>query len=135
MGVSCKIWKCMVTRAKFGAYCLSSVLPANIPLLRLFWPRFGADVMHTMVQWLHALLLQHSLSTTSSSVLDVGTGNALLPLELAKLGYTDLTGSDYSPQSIALAHQLMIRHSQHHIRLVVWAKLEQVAGGETCRLG
>ena len=91
--------------------------------------------MHTMVQWLHALLLQHSLSTTSTSILDVGTGNALLPLELAKLGYTDLTGSDYSPQSIALARQLTSRHSQDHIRLVVRAKLQHVAGGETCRLG
>ena len=104
-------------------------------MLRLFWTRFGADIMHTMVQWLHALLLQHSLSTTSTSILDVGTGNALLPLELAKLGYTDLTGSDYSPQSIALARQLTSRHSQDHIRLVVRAKLQHVAGGETCRLG
>ena len=84
---------------------------------------------------MHTLLLQHSLSATSASILDVGTGNALLPLELAKLGYTDLTGSDYSPQSIALARQLTKRHSQGHIRLMVWAKLEHVAGGETCRLG
>lgn len=79
--------------------------------------------MHTMVQWLHALLLQHSFSTPSTAILDVGTGNALLPLELAKLGYTDLTGSDYSPKSIALARQLTSRHNQRHIRLLVWERL------------
>lgn len=92
--------------------------------LRLSWTRFGANVMHTMVQWMHALLSQHSFTTTGTCILDVGTGNALLPLELAKLGYTDLTGSDYSPQSIALARQLISRHSQDHISLVVWTKLE-----------
>lgn len=111
------------------------LLPADVPLLRLLRARFGADVMHTMVQWVHALLLQHSLSIISASILDVGTGNALMPLELAKLGYTDLTGSDYSPQSIALARQLTSQHNQGHIRLVVWAKREHLASGETCRLG
>ena len=79
--------------------------------------------MHIMVQWLHGVLSQHSFSTETTSILDVGTGNALLPLELAKLGYMDLTGSDYSCQSIALARQLVGRHTNDHsqgqIRLVV----------------
>ena len=75
--------------------------------------------MHTMVQWLDGVLTQHSFATNNTSILDVGTGNALLLLELAKLGYRDLTGSDYSHQSIALAQQLISRHSQGHIRLVV----------------
>ncbi|KAL3152361.1 hypothetical protein ABBQ32_001422 [Trebouxia sp. C0010 RCD-2024] len=75
---------------------------------------FGADVMHIMIQWLHAVLARYSFSTESTSILDVGTGNALLPLELAKLGYKGLTASDYSHQSIALARQLVSRHSQDH---------------------
>lgn len=70
--------------------------------------------MHIMIQWLHAVLARYSFSTESTSILDVGTGNALLPLELAKLGYKGLTASDYSHQSIALARQLVSRHSQDH---------------------
>lgn len=83
--------------------------------------------MRVMVQWLHGLLSQQSFSTEDTSILDVGTGNALLPLALAKLGYKKLTGSDYSHHSIALARQLVQRHSQGHaheqVRLVVRASL------------
>ena len=81
--------------------------------------RFGAEVMHTMVSWLDTVLTEQSGGTRSISILDVGTGNALLPLELAKLGYIDLTGSDYSPQSIALSQHILRRHKQTQIRLVV----------------
>lgn len=80
---------------------------------------FGAEVMHTMVSWLDTVLTEQSGGTRSISILDVGTGNALLPLELAKLGYIDLTGSDYSPQSIALSQHILRRHKQTQIRLVV----------------
>ena len=79
--------------------------------------------MQAMVAWLDILLSEHSGGIKTMSILDVGTGNALLPLELAKLGYSDVTGSDYSPQSVALSHHILRRHKQSQIRLVVCAKL------------
>ena len=59
--------------------------------------------METMVGWTADLLHQHSSSSSSSSsssvcrkdaaILDVGTGNGVLPLELAHLGFTNITGA------------------------------------------
>ena len=71
-----------------------------------------------MVAWLDSMVSQ-SVGTKAVPILDIGTGNALLALELAKLGYSDVTGSDYSAHSIALAQQIVNRHNQGHIRLVV----------------
>ena len=75
--------------------------------------------MHTMVEWLHLLLSQQHKNNKAIAILDVGTGNALLPLQLAKLGYSNLTGSDYSAQSIALSQHILQRHGQTDIRLLV----------------
>ncbi|KAL0019582.1 hypothetical protein WJX79_001749 [Trebouxia sp. C0005] len=80
--------------------------------------RFGEEVMHTLIEWLHLLLSQHYKNDKSIAMLDVGTGNALLPLQLAKLGYSNLTGSDYSAQSIALSKHILQRHGQTHIQLL-----------------
>ncbi len=81
--------------------------------------RFGEEVMHTMIDWLHVLLSQQHKNDKSIAILDVGTGNALLPLQLAKLGYSNLTGSDYSAQSIALSQHILQKHGQVHIKLLV----------------
>ena len=83
------------------------------------WRRFGEDVMQTMVGWVDTLLQQHKLNRCSVSILDVGIGNGLLLLQLAKLGYSNLTGSDYSPQSIALSAKILQRHQTANVKLVV----------------
>lgn len=75
--------------------------------------------MQTMVSWVDALLSQQGRNKGAVSILDVGTGNALLLLQLAKLGYKDLTGTDYSFQSIALSTMIVQRHEGSNIRLVV----------------
>ena len=75
--------------------------------------------MHTMIEWLHLMLSQQHKNDKSMAILDVGTGNALLPLQLAKLGYSNLTGSDYSAQSIALSQHILQKHGQAHIKLLV----------------
>jgi len=72
-----------------------------------------------MVEWLHLLLSQQHNNDKSIAILDVGTGNALLPLQLAQLGYSNLTGSDYSAQSIALSQHILHKHGQTHIKLLV----------------
>ena len=81
--------------------------------------RFGEDVMHTMVDWLHGILSRQNADHVRLRIMDVGTGNALLPLQLHKLGYCNLTGSDYSAQSIALAQQILHKHAAKSITLVV----------------
>ncbi|KAL1332477.1 hypothetical protein AAHE18_11G031100 [Arachis hypogaea] len=43
------------------------------------------------------------------SVLDIGTGNGLLLQELAKQGFSDLTGMDYSEGAISLAQSVANR--------------------------
>ena len=75
--------------------------------------------MHIMVDWLHKMLSKQITDHASVRILDIGTGNALLPLQLAKLGYSNLTGSDYSEQSIALAKLILQRHKQTLVTLVV----------------
>jgi hypothetical protein len=52
--------------------------------------------METMVAWTAQLLCQHGGSGCTpldAAILDVGTGNGVLPLQLARLGFTNVTGA------------------------------------------
>lgn len=99
---------------------------------------FGANVMETVASWTKGLcrefsqsdLLNHVDGATDSvehcekelsdwSVLDVGTGNGLLLQELAKQGFTDLTGTDYSEGAIDLARSLAERDGFTNIKFLV----------------
>ena len=57
--------------------------------------------MEMMVAWTSNLLCQHSSGSScghlGSAILDVGSGNGVLPLELARLGFTDVTGARHVP--------------------------------------
>lgn len=77
--------------------------------------------MQTMADWLDVLVKRQKLDKQSVSVLDVGTGNGVLLLQLVKLGFKNLTGSDYSAQSIMLANKIVQQHQATNIRLVVRA--------------
>lgn len=55
--------------------------------------------MDTMVEWTTQLLKQNCSDSggalpVDAAVLDVGTGNGVLPLELARLGFTNVTGEE-----------------------------------------
>lgn len=100
---------------------------------------FGPEVMETVVSWTKNLCMDisrrhllnhigvekmesndnevHDLS--SWSVLDLGTGNGLLLQELAKLGFSDLTGVDYSEGAIDLARGLAERDGFSNITFMV----------------
>ncbi|KAI8534515.1 hypothetical protein RHMOL_Rhmol10G0096000 [Rhododendron molle] len=90
---------------------------------------FGAEVMETVASWTKSLCTDicqgHLLNPVdedesgsveqsckdliSWSVLDIGTGNGLLLQELAKQGFNDLTGTDYSEGAVDLARSLADR--------------------------
>ncbi|KAL4577581.1 hypothetical protein LXL04_013690 [Taraxacum kok-saghyz] len=105
---------------------------------------FGADVMEMVASWTKGICTdisqkhlqnQHNDSDSESvskeekdlsgwSVLDVGTGNGLLLQELAKQGFSDLTGTDYSEGAINLARSLANRDGFNSIKLLVDDVLE-----------
>ncbi|KAI9085599.1 hypothetical protein K1719_032442 [Acacia pycnantha] len=105
---------------------------------------FGADVMEKVVLWTKALCLdisqgripenvddinyepseQDNKFLSSWSVLDIGTGNGLLLQELAKQGFSDLTGTDYSEGAISLAQSLADRDGVSNIKFLVDDVLE-----------
>ncbi|KAM3350874.1 hypothetical protein ACQJBY_023119 [Aegilops geniculata] len=87
---------------------------------------FGTDVMDTVAIWTKKLCVsffQGGLSSANDNikfevddkhlfdypVLDLGTGNGLLLQALAKQGFSDLTGTDYSEGAIELARNLAAR--------------------------
>ncbi|KAK6927896.1 Methyltransferase domain [Dillenia turbinata] len=100
---------------------------------------FGAEVMETVASWAKSLcnnlsqgLMPNHIDDVKSvpdeqverdlsgwSVLDIGTGNGLLLQELAKLGFSDLTGTDYSEGAINLAQSLADRDAFSHIKFLV----------------
>ncbi|XP_041007759.1 EEF1A lysine methyltransferase 2-like [Juglans microcarpa x Juglans regia] len=105
---------------------------------------FGADVVEVIVTWTKRLCFSISqgrlpnhvddikserveegdkyLSTWG--VLDIGTGNGLLLQELAKQGFSDLTGTDYSEGAIQLARSLADRNGFPNISFLVDDVLE-----------
>ncbi|XP_061338343.1 uncharacterized protein LOC133285172 [Gastrolobium bilobum] len=104
---------------------------------------FGVDVMEVVASWTKALCIDISHGRpnhvdnvkaeaselddkllSSWSVLDIGTGNGLLLQELAKQGFSDLTGSDYSEQGISLAQSLANRDGFSNIKFLVDDVLE-----------
>ncbi|XP_021737391.1 EEF1A lysine methyltransferase 2-like [Chenopodium quinoa] len=100
---------------------------------------FGPEVMDTVVSWTKNLcidisrrrLLNHvgndktehddhaAHDLSSWSVLDLGTGNGLLLQELAKHGFSNLTGVDYSEGAIGLARALAERDGFNNIAFSV----------------
>ncbi|KAG8055820.1 hypothetical protein GUJ93_ZPchr0001g31127 [Zizania palustris] len=97
---------------------------------------FGADVMDTVAIWTKKLCADIIQGGTPSGndnvdcevnekqfsnypVLDVGTGNGLLLQALAKQGFSDLTGTDYSEGAIELAKNLAARDGFTAINFLV----------------
>ncbi|XP_069836184.1 EEF1A lysine methyltransferase 2 isoform X2 [Dendropsophus ebraccatus] len=62
---------------------------------------FGEGSMTRVVRWLNAQKVP-----LTSSIVDIGTGNGMLLVELAKSGYSNLLGIDYCSDAIALARNI-----------------------------
>ncbi|CAO2185401.1 unnamed protein product [Urochloa humidicola] len=83
---------------------------------------FGTEVMDVRVGWTRNLCSSKDLP--SCSVLDIGTGSGRLLQQLAKQGFSDLTGIDYSEGAIELARNLAIHDGFEHINFLVDDVLE-----------
>ncbi|XP_053306423.1 EEF1A lysine methyltransferase 2 isoform X2 [Spea bombifrons] len=81
---------------------------------------FGEGSMARVVRWLNAQRVP-----PTSSILDIGTGNGMLLVELAKSGYSNLTGIDYCTQAIELARSICEKEGvPQHVHLEVTDFLE-----------
>ncbi|KAK2824426.1 hypothetical protein Q5P01_021601 [Channa striata] len=63
---------------------------------------FGEESMSRVLRWMHKAKIPED-----AAILDIGTGNGALLVELAKHGYTNLMGIDYSPASVELARNVL----------------------------
>uniref|UniRef100_A0A8C3RNU8 EEF1A lysine methyltransferase 2 n=2 Tax=Chelydra serpentina TaxID=8475 RepID=A0A8C3RNU8_CHESE len=75
---------------------------------------FGEESMIRLIRW-----MEKQKIPLDSSVLDIGTGNGVLLVELAKCGYTNLTGIDYSPSAIQLSQNIIEKEGLVNIKLQV----------------
>uniref|UniRef100_A0A8D0BC76 EEF1A lysine methyltransferase 2 n=1 Tax=Salvator merianae TaxID=96440 RepID=A0A8D0BC76_SALMN len=75
---------------------------------------FGEESMIRLCRW-----LEKQKIPLDSSVLDIGMGNGVLLVELAKSGYTNLTGIDYSPLAVQLSKIIMEKEDLPHVKLQV----------------
>ncbi|KAJ3143109.1 hypothetical protein HK100_010692 [Physocladia obscura] len=62
---------------------------------------FGEDSVANMIDW-----IESNIQNTDIKIIDLGCGNGHILFELSELGYTNLTGVDYSASSINLAKKI-----------------------------
>jgi len=68
---------------------------------------FGDEASMRMVNW----LADHpELVDPSDSIIDSGTGNGMLCVDLAKEGFTNITGVDYCQEAIELARKVSLEN-------------------------
>ncbi|KAM9726751.1 EEF1A lysine methyltransferase 2 [Menidia menidia] len=63
---------------------------------------FGEESMRRVLRWMDKAKIPEN-----AAILDIGTGNGAFLVELAKHGYNNLTGIDYSPASVKLARSVL----------------------------
>uniref|UniRef100_A0A3P8SDS9 EEF1A lysine methyltransferase 2 n=1 Tax=Amphiprion percula TaxID=161767 RepID=A0A3P8SDS9_AMPPE len=63
---------------------------------------FGEESMSRVLRWMDKAKIPEN-----AAILDIGTGNGTFLVELAKSGYKNLTGIDYSPASVELARNVL----------------------------
>ncbi|KAF6736952.1 Protein-lysine N-methyltransferase mettl10 [Oryzias melastigma] len=63
---------------------------------------FGEESMNRVLGWMETAKIPEN-----AAILDIGTGNGAFLVELAKHGFKNLTGVDYSPASVELARNVL----------------------------
>ncbi|KAG0335061.1 hypothetical protein BG004_000157 [Podila humilis] len=87
---------------------------------------FGEASAVKMVDWVEE---HYEDEKETCAVLDLGCGNGHLLLDLAELGFEDLTGIDYSPAAIQLAQQVAKDKELDHV--IRYAPVDFLAEKET----
>ncbi|XP_030011658.1 EEF1A lysine methyltransferase 2 [Sphaeramia orbicularis] len=64
---------------------------------------FGEESMSRVLRWMDKAKIAEN-----AAILDIGTGNAVFLVELAKHGYKNLMGIDYSAASVELARNVLL---------------------------
>ncbi|XP_020647169.3 EEF1A lysine methyltransferase 2 isoform X1 [Pogona vitticeps] len=91
---------------------------------------FGEESMTRLIRWIEKKEIPRD-----SPVLDIGTGNGVLLVELAKSGFTKLTGVDYSLSAVELSKNLMEQEGLPHVKLQVEDILspsDELSGFQIC---
>ncbi|XP_047615890.1 EEF1A lysine methyltransferase 2 isoform X2 [Phacochoerus africanus] len=73
---------------------------------------FGEESMTRLIRWMQ----KHKIPL-DASVLDIGTGNGVFLVELAKSGFSNITGIDYSPSAIRLSGSIIEKEGLSNIKL------------------
>ncbi|XP_047615889.1 EEF1A lysine methyltransferase 2 isoform X1 [Phacochoerus africanus] len=84
---------------------------------------FGEESMTRLIRWMQ----KHKIPL-DASVLDIGTGNGVFLVELAKSGFSNITGIDYSPSAIRLSGSIIEKEGLSNIKL----KVTQLVISATC---
>uniref|UniRef100_A0A2K5C6E9 EEF1A lysine methyltransferase 2 n=1 Tax=Aotus nancymaae TaxID=37293 RepID=A0A2K5C6E9_AOTNA len=91
---------------------------------------FGEESMNRLIRW-----MQKRKIPLDASVLDIGTGNGVFLVELAKFGFSNITGIDYSPSAIHLSGSIIEKEGLSNIKLKVEDFLNlstQLSGFHVC---
>ncbi|KAK2489634.1 hypothetical protein MC885_014230 [Smutsia gigantea] len=75
---------------------------------------FGEESMNRLIRWMQ----KHKIPL-DASVLDIGTGNGVFLVELAKFGFSNITGIDYSSSAIQLSGSIIEKEGLSNIKLKV----------------
>ncbi|KAM6185710.1 LOW QUALITY PROTEIN: EEF1A lysine methyltransferase 2 [Rhynchocyon petersi] len=75
---------------------------------------FGEESMSRLIRWLDKQKIP-----LDASILDIGTGNGVFLVELAKFGFSNITGIDYSPSAIQLSGSIIEKEGLSNIHLKV----------------
>ncbi|XP_004446710.2 EEF1A lysine methyltransferase 2 isoform X2 [Dasypus novemcinctus] len=75
---------------------------------------FGEESMNRLIRWME----KHKIPL-DASVLDIGTGNGVFLVELAKFGFSNVTGIDYSTSAIQLSESIIKKEGLSNIKLKV----------------
>ncbi|KAJ8250303.1 hypothetical protein COCON_G00222250 [Conger conger] len=74
---------------------------------------FGEESMNRLIKFLRKENVE-----TDAAILDVGTGNGILLVELAKSGFTNLTGIDYSAAAVELAKNVLEQEGLSNVKVM-----------------
>uniref|UniRef100_A0A6I8P0V4 EEF1A lysine methyltransferase 2 n=1 Tax=Ornithorhynchus anatinus TaxID=9258 RepID=A0A6I8P0V4_ORNAN len=75
---------------------------------------FGEESVTRLIRW-----LERRRVPLDASVLDIGTGNGAFLVELAKSGFSNVTGIDYSPAAIQLSRSIIEKEGLANVKLQV----------------